>query len=772
MLSKIIEVKNLGKFTDSTACATAQFSKWSIVFGDNGRGKSTLTAMLKSIDEGNANHMLARQTLGQPDRPLAKLLFALPAATPPNPIATFDGQEWDKQPQPILVFDQGFIDDNVFIGGKVDYAQKLGLYEVFVGKQTGNLVEKTAEKDEQIRRLNTKVGDAQNSIRAHIKSGVTTDQFIGLERDESIDAAIKDLESQLSNIENKTKVLEAPILIPLIFNQPDFKDLALLLATSIETVSEATTKAVKKHIANVNEQTAEPWLEQGHKFCANTDGSCPFCGQSLDASDIAGLYGEYFNKDYLEALRKLSELKTELEQSLSIGPVLALSSQVVKNNTQMEYWAKTGVKQLDALDFKSDSLQSCLQELDKLVGAELDRKLKSPLEVITISKQLNDAMARLAEKQHEIEAYNEIVKTNNEKIKALRDGLRSSEDVTTIRSKLYKAQDTRTRHTSAVNTHCTEYTRLMSDKKKLEQEKAELRKQLDQSSQQLLEQHQEQINECLERSGADCRLERISQNHVGGRPNSTFVLKLNGEEIVADASAENAPSIRTVLSAGDKTTLAFAFFVSCAKHDAQLSSSVLAIDDPISSLDYYRRGYTLEVIYELFNSSEQGILLSHDADFLHGMWTLMGSDTSNRSSFQVKREGQGSSLKKWDVIKHSEAEQKSRVNTLQSFADSGLNEGQTLNDVISNIRPMLEHAYKAVYVKEFPSSSTLGEFVGKVRDLDVDYLANVKSRLTELTAVNAYVTPYSSHDAARPVPPVNDTELLTHVKLALKLMRS
>jgi hypothetical protein len=151
----------------------------------------------------------------------------------------------------------------------------------------------------------------------------------------------------------------------------------------------------------------------------------------------------------------------------------------------------------------------------------------------------------------------------------------------------------------------------------------------------------------------------------------------------------------------------------------------------------------------------------------------MGANSRQRASFQIKRAGQrASTLDQWEVEKYAESLQKIRIGTLQTFIDNGLKNDQTLEQIITHIRPTLEHAYKAIYPKEFPSATPLGGFISSIKISTEPYLSNIQSRLDRLIIINEYVTPYSSHDPSTTASSINEIELSTKVKETLELIRS
>jgi len=770
MFKKFTKIEHLARFESSEACASYEFLKWNVIFADNGRGKSTITAIFRSVGENEPHHLLARQTLGQANTPKVSMLFEPTGGSSAN-IANFNGTQWDKNPCQVLVFDQDFIDNNVHFGGKVEYAQKLGLYEVFVGKQTGDLVSKIAAEDDKIRLLNPQISLMQTKINAQIKSDLNIKEFIALPVDENIEQKVATLHKQLTTLQNKTSILKAPTLQKLSYTAPDLAKLDDILKTSIKTVSQEASEAVKNHIAHLEDSDAESWIEHGHQLAKHSSGNCPYCAQPLDSSQLTDKYSEYFNAEYSKAIAELHAFRSQTLDSLNLTSLIALGRLVAENETRIKYWVDLSVEGIKDATFEVDALQTVLTELSSQLQETLDRKVQDPLTAVAQPQELGESVDRLKARMKELDAYNAAVEASNEAIDVFKAELMKTDDTITVTKQLNAAKDQRIRHSTSVVKDIKEYQELLKSKKGAEGQKAQLRKQLDSASDALIEQHQDAINDCLRKSGASFTLQRIERDHVGGRPNSTFVLEINGEEVNADASAQNAPNLKTALSAGDKTTLAFAFFVSHVVADANLSGTVLVIDDPISSLDASRRSNTLNTIFDLFNRAGQGILLSHDPDFLHGIWQKMGIASGDRAAFQIVRTGRASKLAKWDVEKQAENEQKLRVALLQRFVDEGLNGDQRLEDIVKVIRPTLEHVFKAAYPKEFPSADSLGNFVGNVKSSSESYLSNIKAKLPRIEEINDYVTPYSSHDTPSSAPVLNETEVSTFSKEALSIIR-
>ena len=73
MLKKILKIKNLGLFKE--ASCELLLEKATLIYAENGRGKSTLASLLRSCATSNATSIGLWKSLDGNDSPEIKLLF-------------------------------------------------------------------------------------------------------------------------------------------------------------------------------------------------------------------------------------------------------------------------------------------------------------------------------------------------------------------------------------------------------------------------------------------------------------------------------------------------------------------------------------------------------------------------------------------------------------------------------------------------------------------------------------------------------------------------
>ena len=63
-LKKFLSIQNVGRFHNASAAGDVEFRKFTLIYGENGRGKTTICAILRSLQSGDGGHIVGRQTLG------------------------------------------------------------------------------------------------------------------------------------------------------------------------------------------------------------------------------------------------------------------------------------------------------------------------------------------------------------------------------------------------------------------------------------------------------------------------------------------------------------------------------------------------------------------------------------------------------------------------------------------------------------------------------------------------------------------------------------
>jgi wobble nucleotide-excising tRNase len=228
------------------------------------------------------------------------------------------------------------------------------------------------------------------------------------------------------------------------------------------------------------------------------------------------------------------------------------------------------------------------------------------------------------------------------------------------------------------------------------------------------------------------------------------------------------PSFRNTLSAGDRNTLALAFFFASLDQDAGLANKVVVIDDPISSLDDHRALTTVQEIRRLAGRASQVIVLSHNKPLLCRLWE--GTDSTMRAALEVTRDPSGSTIGVWDVRQDSITEHDRRHERLRDYLASGIGD---MREVARSIRPHLEAFLRVACPEQCPPETLLGPFLN-VCEQRVETTQSVLDRAAtrELREIVEYANNFH-HDTnpAWETQAVNDGELRSFVDRALRFAR-
>lgn len=112
-----------------TAGAQLLLKRFTLIYAENGRGKTTLAAVLKSLGSGDALPILERKRLDVEHAPHAVLNGS------GGQIAVFQNGVWTNRFAEILVFDDHFVAENVCSGMVVQTEHRQNLHELIVGAQ-------------------------------------------------------------------------------------------------------------------------------------------------------------------------------------------------------------------------------------------------------------------------------------------------------------------------------------------------------------------------------------------------------------------------------------------------------------------------------------------------------------------------------------------------------------------------------------------------------------------------------------------------------------
>jgi wobble nucleotide-excising tRNase len=166
------------------------------------------------------------------------------------------------------------------------------------------------------------------------------------------------------------------------------------------------------------------------------------------------------------------------------------------------------------------------------------------------------------------------------------------------------------------------------------------REQLDRHTEQVIAQYGQSINHYLDRINAGFRITTPTHTYRGGPPSTSYQILINQNAVdLGDAGTPlDRPSFNNTLSAGDRNTLALAFFLAQLSQDPGRANKVVVFDDPFTSMDSFRRSHTVHQIYRCGEFCGQVVVLSHETGFLKMLYDRIAP--GDRKTLQLARLGE------------------------------------------------------------------------------------------------------------------------------------
>lgn len=754
-------IRNVGRFDNVSSGADIPFDKFSVVYGENGRGKTTISAILKSLANNDPSIIEERHRLG--------------AQHPPHILLTSSSNQhlyqngaWSIANDNIVVFDDAFVAQNVCSGIEIDNDHCRNLHELIIGSQGVALNKTLQEQIKKIEEHNAEVRKLAANIPASIRGSLSVDQLCALENRDDIDEVIADIERKIGAAKASDEVNKRPIFETFTLPEFDINGLNALLSRGLPELEEEAAARVRDHLANAG-RNAEAWVAEGLPRVAviieaTGRNDCPFCAQDLGSSPVIRHYQAYFSDSYKQLREEVTEWGKTLNHDFGGDVAAAYERAIARLNETRTFWSRFA--DIPEQTFDTAATVRALNAARDAVREKLLKKYAAPFEAAILGQEELDAIeAYEALRREHIEAMN-VFEEANGKVALVKEQAASS-NLAALQTDLENQKRIKARHNAPYDDLCKNYLDALEEKRKTEQARDTAREALNSYQQQVFPKYETAINNYLGKFHAGYRLGSVSSRNT--RSGSTCDYKVLINNVAVALSANSGPSFKNTLSAGDRNTLALAFFFASLELDPNLASKIVVIDDPMTSLDEHRSLTTRQEVMSLTDRVSQVIVLSHEKPFLCGLWESAGR--VNRAAMMVNRDGDGSTISKWNVNDDCITEHDRRHRLVAEFLKS-YSADQEQNVAIA-LRHILEAFVRVSYPEHFPPGSMLGAFVDVCRQRigQSDEILN-QADTTELRAILDYANKFH-HDtnAAYETEQINDTELEGFARRTLAFAR-
>lgn len=730
VIDKLQMLRNVGQFDSVVAGADVPLARLSVVYAENGRGKTTLAAILRSLASGDPLPIAERRRLAAQHPP--HIVLECSGGPPP---AVFENNAWSRTLPNMMIFDDVFVDENVYSGLVVGAGHRQNLHELILGSQGVALTEELRTLMTRIEAHNSALRTRAAAIPEGVRGGLTIDQFCALPPRDDINEAIQTAERVLAAAQEQDQVREAHTFDSFSLPEIDRASIEAVLTRDLPALDSNAAAQVEAHFAGLGAE-AESWVAEGMTRLASAErdhdaDSCPFCAQALVGSPVIAHYRAYFSDAYTAHTQGIEATRTAFERAHG-GEVLAAFERSVRvAGERRHFWSRY----CDVPDLTLDTalVARAWRAARDAVSTALSAKQAAPLERITLSDEARAAVVAYEAERETVAALSTELQEANPRIQIVKEQTAAA-NAGALNADLARLRAVRARHAPEISVLCDEYMAEKAAKAATEAERTQARTDLEAYRANAFPGYETAINLYLERFNAGFRLDSVSAADTRGGPTCTYNVLINNTPVAVSGGESTAgePSFRNTLSSGDRNTLALAFFFASLDQDPNLGNKIIVIDDPITSLDEHRSLTTVQELRRLADRAEQILVLSHTKAFLCRIWE--SSDPAARAALQVGRDGAGSTILSWDVDADSESEHDRRHALLRAYMSNAAAADQ--REVAVAIRPLLESFLRVAYPENFPASTLPGRFknlceqrVGTAREVlcqaDTDELSDL-----------------------------------------------
>lgn len=644
MIRRLRLLRNIGQFDSVNSAAAITLDRLVLIYAENGRGKTTLSAVLRSLASGDPLPITERHRLA--------------AAHPPHivldcdggpPDAIFQNGVWTRTLPHLAVFDDAFVDENIHSGLAVDARHRQKLHELVLGARGVALSRRLQELVTRIEQHNSALREKAAAIPEVVRQGLSVDDFCALPELTGADAEIEATERALAAARDQDAIRTAPLFETIELPGFDAEAIDQILTLDLPDLESAAEAHVRAHIGTLRDG-GEQWVSDGMQRLPNAsaEGTCPFCAQDLTGSPLISHYRAYFSAAYSDLKRSVTQTLESVRRTHG-GDVPAGFERAIRlAGERRQFWVRFCHVPDVAVD--TAAVVRAWNAARDAVTTALAAKQAAPLEQLTLDQQARDAVAAYGAIRQRIAHLSDSLVVANDEIRVVQEQAVVA-NAQTIAHDLARLKATKARHTEEIAAACIAYLAEKESKARTEGEREETKSALDAYRTSVFPASQTAINVYLRRFNAGFRLDRVTSTSTRGGPACSYDVVINDTPVPVGGGIppEGQPSFRNTLSAGDRNTLALAFFFASLDQDPNIGDAVVVIDDPISSLDDHRSLTTVQEVRQLSRRAGQVIVLSHDKRFLCRLWN--GVDAAGRVALEITRDGGGSTLRPWNVTR-------------------------------------------------------------------------------------------------------------------------
>ena len=495
MMIRLIKLlRNIGTFNSDAAAACLVLKRLVIVYGENGRGKTTLAAVLRSLATGEALPISERHRLGSHCPPHV----VLDCEGDPS-IVMFQDGAWNRTLPNLKVFDDVFVDENVHSGLNVDATHRQHLHELILGDQGVALNRRLEKLVSRIGQHTATLRDKSEAIPDQARRGLSIDKFCALRSLPDVESHIGKTERSLMAARNQDDIRSTSSIEMIQLPEFDIDALAQILMTDLADLDEAAAATVHGHFHTLGEG-GESWIADGVRRIKPSDGTvCPFCGQDLTGLALVEYYRAYFSESYAALKESIVTALKNTKHTHSEGAHRTFERAIAAGREKQQFWAQYCAVPLIEID--TETVVEAWTTARAKVLDQLKAKLAAPLERQELTERLMSSLSTYNAYRQEIKSLNEALTSSNDLIAEVKQQAQLA-DATEILAELGRLKATKARHSPELAPLCDDYRQEKNDKARTETKRTEARSDLEEYRATVFPSLQDGVNEYLERFNA------------------------------------------------------------------------------------------------------------------------------------------------------------------------------------------------------------------------------------------------------------------------------
>ncbi|GAA6930984.1 AAA family ATPase [Helicobacter pylori] len=630
MAINIKKIKSFKAFCGLDAIEMGEFKDYNVIFGNNGCGKTSLTRAFELLIPKN-KHIEKYRTISTAESP--SIEFECEDGSYKIESNSNIGAPSFK----VEIYNSDFLHNNA------PFNSEFGLKKLDDGViiLEGSVLGEETKEINQLKNCREKVEKRQKKIKDENDTETLSAKYESeiKKYDEEIEKIRKEVTSKPIQItlddikvddicevsKNKFKVQEDALtnlkkdfdeLDEAMKEFDDLKEMELpkdyqtikdklesLFSFDIDKEAGQVSEEIKEHISKVGREFIEKGIELQKEM---PDNACPFCTQKI-TNNIIQAYTSYFNKSIEQFKQDSSEVSGTLKKILEQWNIKEILQSFERFEPFMKKNFSTNKESLkNALEQIKVLLEKLQKEVDKKEGVENKEKFQE------IDKKLSENYEKLQQCVGETGNILNQKKEQKKKLEKLKKDLKEAK-IKKAKHDSYdwqKSKEGTKRKLSILNRG---YERLNC----------------------LLEKIDKKLKELYDQKRPD--IETIN-NYLKALNLPKYSLDKDYRIVLNSDALENSEA-KIILSDGEKTTLAFAYFLACLKlfyKKEDLKKLVVVIDDPISSLDEQRIYNTTclvakinqELAREKLSNKEdkaQVFVLTHNHTFMARLINMVGT---------------------------------------------------------------------------------------------------------------------------------------------------